>query len=107
MAQQIPLPRSISPYPDNNPTTSLEQFKPETEDDMDMRDYSERPTDDKRPPKPPRKTKVMFQNLIPPLGCPDYMAVNAAIVGIPKPQTTEIRGILLKRRRCPGDGQPA
>ena len=44
---------------------------------MDVRDFSEGPPNNQRPPKPPRKTKVMLQNLIPPPGCPDYMAMNA------------------------------
>ena len=101
MGQQIPLPRSSSPYPDDNQNGSSEQLEPETEDDMDMRDFSERPTNDKRPPKPPRKTKVMLQNLIPPLGCPDCMPMTADVAGIPKPQTTEIRGILPEKKKVP------
>ena len=43
----------------------------------------------------------MLQNLIPPLGCPDYMAMNAAVAGIPKPQCTEIRGILPEKKKVP------
>ena len=42
VAQQIPLSRPSSPYPDNEPTRSLDQLEPETEDDMDMRDFSEK-----------------------------------------------------------------
>ena len=38
VAQQIPLPRSSSPFPDNQPGT-MEQLEPETEDDMDVRDF--------------------------------------------------------------------
>ena len=81
------------PYPNNNQTGLLEQVEPETEDDMDVRDFSERSANDKRPPKSPQKHKVMLQNLIPLPDCPDYMAMNAAITGIPKPQHIEIRGI--------------
>ena len=91
IAQQIPLLRSSSPYPDNNHTRPLEQIESETEDDMDVRDFSEEPANDKRPPKSPQKPKVMLQNLILPPGCPDYMAMNAAVAGIPKPQHIEIR----------------
>ena len=40
MAQQIPLPRSSSPSPVNKPGP-LEQLEPETDDDMDMRDFME------------------------------------------------------------------
>ena len=90
--------RSSSPCPDNQPGI-LEQLEPETEDDMDMRDFSERPVNDKRPPKPPCKPKAMLQNLIPPPGCPDYMVMNAPIAGIPKPQPTEIRGILPEKKK--------
>ena len=61
---------------------------------MDVRDFSERPTNDLRPTKPPRKNKVMLKILIPPPGCPDYMAMNATIMGIPKPQHTEVKGII-------------
>ena len=43
----------------------------------------------------------MLQNLIPPLGCPDYMSMNTAIAGVPKPQTTEIRGILPEKKKVP------
>ena len=93
VAQQVPLPRSSSPYPDNQPR-SLEQPEPKTEDDMDFWDFSERPMNDRRPPKPAHKPEVMLQTLLPPpLGCPDYIAMNAAVAGIPKPQSMEIRVI--------------
>ena len=39
VAQQIPLPRSSSPYPDNRPGI-LEQLEPETEDKIDTNYYS-------------------------------------------------------------------
>ena len=99
MAQQVPLLRSSSPYPDNNETIPLEQVEPETEDNMDVRGFSERPTNDKRPPKSSQKPRVMLQNLIPPPGCPDYMAINAAVVGIPKPQHIEIRGMTPEKKK--------
>ena len=98
VTQQIPLSRLSSPYPDNQPRI-MEHLKPKTEDDMDVRDFSERPLNDKRPPKPPCKSMVMLQNLTPPPGCPEFMAMNVAITGIPKPQPTEIRGILLKKKK--------
>ena len=69
---------------------------------MDVRDFSERPTNAKRPPKPICKPKVMLQSLFPtPPGCLDYMAMNAATTGILKPQTTEIRGILPEKKKVP------
>ena len=47
MVQQIPLPRSSSPYPVNKPAP-LEQLEPETDDDMDVRYFMERLANDKR-----------------------------------------------------------
>ena len=37
MDQQIPLPRSSSPYPENRPG-AMEQLEPETDNDIDVRD---------------------------------------------------------------------
>ena len=106
VAQQVPLQRSSSPCPSNNQTSSLECLETEIEDDMDIRDFSERPANNLRPPKPPRKTKVMLQNLIPLPGCPDNMVMNATVMGIPKPQPTEIRGIIPEKKKVPR-GWPA
>ena len=84
---QVPSLRSSSPYPDNSQPRSLEQPEPETDDGMDVRDFSERPMNDRRPPKPAHKPRVMLQTLFPPPpGCPDHIAMNAAVAGIPKPQ---------------------
>ena len=79
MAQQVPVPRSSSPYPVDKPG-SLEQLEPETEDDdTDVRDFMERLANDKRPPKPKCGPSLMIQNFFPtPLTCPDYIAMNAA-----------------------------
>ena len=52
MAQQIPLPRKSSPTLINKQLGSLEQLEVFTEDDMDIRDFSERLANDVRPPKP-------------------------------------------------------
>ena len=57
VAQQVPLPRSSFPYPSDDQTGSLEQLEPKTVDDMDVRDFSEKPANDQRPPKPPKKPK--------------------------------------------------
>ena len=79
MAQQIPLPRSSSPYPVDRPG-SLEQLEPETNDDMDVRDFMERLANNKRPPKPKHGPSVMVQNFFPsPQTCPDYIAITAAV----------------------------
>ena len=102
VAQWVPLPRSSSPYPDNNQPGSLEQPEPKMEDDLDVRDFSERPMNDSRPPKPAHKPKVMLQTLFPPPpGCPDYIAMNATVAGILKPQSMEIRGILPEKKKLP------
>ena len=68
---------------------------------MMLRDFSERPVNDKRPTKPPRKPKVMLKNLIPTPDCHDYMTVDAAVMDIPKPQHTEIRGIIPEKKKVP------
>ena len=68
---------------------------------MDLRDFSERPINDMGPPKPPRKTKAYIMDLIPPLGCPDYIAMNHVVMGIPKPPLPEIRTLLMEKRKVP------
>ena len=99
MAQQIPLPRTSSPIHTDKQPGSLEQLEVVTEYEMDIRDFSERPTNDMRPPKPPRKTKAYIMDNIPPPGCPDYMAMNHAVMGIPKPPLPEIRSLLAEKRK--------
>ena len=101
VAQQIPLPRTSSPTHTDKQPESLEQLEVVTEDDMDIRDFSERPTNDMRPLKPPRKTKAYIMDIIPPPGCPDYMVMNYSVMGIPKPLLLEIRGLLTEKRKVP------
>ena len=91
IAQQVPIPRTSSPCPSNNQPGSLEQLNTFTEDDMAVRDFSERPANDLRPPKLPRKPKVILQNLALSPGCPDYVAMNHMVMGILKPPLPEIR----------------
>ena len=52
VAQQILLPRTSSPTHTNKQLGSLEQLEVFTEDEMDIREFSERPAIDMRPPKP-------------------------------------------------------
>ena len=107
VAHQVPLPRFSSSYPDNNQTRPLEQVEPETEDNMDMRDFSKRTTNDKRPPKSPQKPKVMLQNLIPPPGCLRLHGNGCChVTGIPKLQHIEIRGITPEKKKV-SRGWPA
>ena len=101
VAQQVPLSRRSSPFPSNSQTGSSEQLETVTEDDMDIRDFSERLANDLRPPKPPRKTRVIHQNLIHPPGCPDYVMMDHTIMGIPRPPLPGIRGILPEKKRVP------
>ena len=68
---------------------------------MDIQDFSKRLTNDLRLPKPPGKSNVILQNLIPPPGCSDYVAMNHAVMGIPKPTLPEIRAILPERKKVP------
>ena len=85
----------------NKQLGSLEQLEVDTGDDMDIRDFSERPANDMRPHKPPRKTNAYIMDIIPPPGCPDYMAMNHAVMGIPKPPLPEIRSLLTEKRKVP------
>ena len=59
VAQQFPLPRSSSPYPDDRPG-ALEQLEPETDDVIDIGVYTERPANDRRPPKPKCRPSLMI-----------------------------------------------
>ena len=54
-----------------------------------------------RPPKPPRKTKAYLMDIILPPGFPDYMAMNHAVMGIPKTPLPEIRTLLMEKRKVP------
>ena len=100
VAQQIPLPRSSSPCPENRPG-SLAQLEPKTDDYMDMKDFSERLANDKRLPKPKCSPSLMIQNFFPsPLTCPDYVAMTAADAAEPtKPPIKEVRVILPKKKK--------
>ena len=62
VAQQIPLPRTSFRGPTNSQQGSLEQLETYTKDDMDIRGFSERPTNDMRPPKPPKKTHPKYNS---------------------------------------------
>ena len=99
--KQIPLPKTSSPTTDMDLTGSMEQLETFTEDKTDGKDFSERPANDKRPARPPRKLKTILHNLIPLPGCPNNMAMNAAIVCILKPHSTEIRGMIPEKRKVP------
>ena len=99
VAQQIPLPRKNSPTHTNKQPGSLEQLEVSTEDEMDIGEFSERPANDMRPSKPPRKTKAYIQDVIPPPECEDYMAMDHTVIGIPKPPLPDIRSLLMDKRK--------
>ena len=82
-------------------TSTLEDLEPDTDDDIiDVTDYSERPSNDKRSPKP--KQMDMTQGHCPtPQNSPTYLSMNAVAVAPTKPHRTEIQGILPDKRKVP------
>ena len=101
VAQKIPLPRASSPHPDNRPG-ALEHLEPETDDDIDIRDYTERPANDRRPPKLKCIPSLMIQNFCPtPQTSPDYLAMTATLELVKQP-LREARGILLEIKMLQG-----
>ena len=79
VANQIPLPRSSSPYP-NDRLNPFEQLEPETEDEIDVNDYSERPANASRPHKP--EHDLMTQTSCPsPRNTPIYIVMSVAEQG--------------------------
>ena len=99
-------PRASLPYPEQR--SMLEQLEPDTDDDIiDITDYSERPSNDKRSPQHKQKyvTHTVTQGHCPtPQTSPTYIAMNAAAVAPAKPHRMEIPGILPDKRRTPMDG---
>ena len=79
----------------------MEQLELETEDDMDIRDFSERPTNDKRPLSHPGNPKMMVQDQIPPPDYSNYVSMDASTMGIPKPQLLEIWGTTPEKKKLP------
>ena len=91
-------PRASSPY--LKWTSMLEDLESNTDDDIiDVTNYSERPTNDKRSPQ--SKQAVMTQGHCPtPQNSPTYLPMNAAAAPA-KPHRTEIWGILPDKRKLP------
>ena len=92
-------PRASSPYPDW--PSMLEQLEPKMDDEIiDITDYAERPSNDKRSPWHVQKyvTHTVTQGHYPtPQTSPTYIAMNATAVPA-KPHQMEIWGILLDKR---------
>ena len=91
-------------------TSTLEDLEPDMDDDIiDITDYSERPFNDKRSPRPKQMdtTHMTSQGHCPtPQNSPTYLAMNAVAVAPAKPYRTEIGGILPDKRKGP-HGWPA
>ena len=73
-------------------------------DIIDVTDFSERPTNDKRSPRPKQTstTNTLTQGHCPtPQNSPTYLPMNTAAAVSAKPHRTEIWGILLDKRKVP------
>ena len=99
-------PRASSPYPKQ--TNTLEDLEPNTDDDIiDVTNFSERPTNDRRSPQPKQAimTHTATQGHCPtPQNSPTYLPMNAAAATPAKPHRTEIWGILQTKEEYPADG---
>ena len=86
------IPRASFPYP--RKTSTLEDLELDTDENIiDITDYSKRPSNDKRSPRP--KQMDLTQGHCPTSqNNPTYLAMNAATVAPAKPHRTEIQGIL-------------
>ena len=102
--QLVTTPRASLPF--LKQTNTLEDLEPDMDKDIiDITDYSERPSNDKRSPRP--KQMDMTQGHCPtPQNSPTYLAMNAVAVAPTKPHRTEIQGILPDKRKVP-HGWPA
>ena len=98
------IPRASSPYP--RKTSTLEDLEPDADKDIiDVTDYSERPSNDKRSPRP-KQTDSTQGHCPTPQNSPTYLAMNVSAAAPVKPHRTEIWGILPDKRKLP-HGWPA
>ena len=77
-------------------------------DIIDVTDYSERPANDNRSPRPKQTatSHTMTQGHCPtPQNSSTYLPMNVMAVAPTKPHRTKIQGILLDKRKVPVDGQ--
>ena len=102
-------PRSSSPYPDQPGT--LEQLEPDTDDEIiDITDYAERPSNDKRSPWHVQKyvTHTLTQGHCPtPQTSPTYIAMNAMTAVPAKPPSNGNLGNPLQTKEEHPCGWPA
>ena len=100
--------RASLPFPKQ--TRTLEDLEPDMDDDIiDVTDYFESPSNDKRSPRPKQMdmTHATSQGHCPtPQNSPTYLAMNAVAVAPAKPHRTEIWGILPDKRKV-NRGWPA
>ena len=98
------IPRASSPYP--RKMSTFEDLEPDTDKDIiDVTDYSERPSNDKRSPRS-KQTDTTQGHCHTPQKSPTYLAMNAATVAPAKPHRTEIWRILPDKRKV-SHGWPA
>ena len=94
-------PRANSPYP--KWTSTLEDLEPDTDDDIiDVTDYSERPANDKRSPRPKQTamTPTMTQgHCHTHQNSSTYLPMNVMAAAPAKPHRTKIQGILPNKRK--------
>ena len=88
----VTTPRASLPFPKK--TSTLEDLEQDMDDDIiDIMDYSERLTNDKRSPRPKQMdmTHTTTQGHCPtPQICPTYLTMNAAAAAPAKPPRTKI-----------------
>ena len=104
----VTTPRENLPFPKQ--TSTLEDLEPDTDNDIiDITDYSEIPSNDKRSPRPKQMdmTHATTQGHCPtPQNSPTYLAMKVTAVAPAKPHRTKIQGILPGKRKVP-HGWPA
>ena len=93
------IPRAISPYP--RKMSTLEDLEPDMDKDIiDITDYSERPSNGKKCPRPKQPDSTQ-RHCPTPQNSPTYLAMNALAAAPVKPHRTKIQGILPDKRKVP------
>ena len=99
----VTTPRASSPYP--RQMSTLDNSEPDTDDDIiDVTDFSKRPANDKRSPRPMQAfmTNTKTQGHCPtPQNNPTYLPMNTTAASPAKPHRTEIWGILQDEKSTP------
>ena len=91
--------QASSPYP--RKTSTLEDLELDTDEDIiDVTDYSEMPSNDKRSSRP-KQMDMTQGHCLTPQNSPTCLAMNTATAALAKPHRTGIWGILLDKRKVP------